>query len=30
MVRKFLRDLFSPGRGAGETPRAEAGVEYKG
>ena len=30
MVRKFLRDLFSPRSGASETPRAEASVEYKG
>lgn len=30
MVRKFLRDLFSPRRGTSETPRSEASVEYKG
>ena len=30
MVRKFLRDLFSSRKGAGETTRAEASVEYKG
>jgi hypothetical protein len=29
MMRKFLRDLFSPRSGASETPRAEAGIEYK-
>ena len=28
MMRKFLRDLFSPRSGASETPRAEAGIEY--
>ena len=30
MVRKFLRGLFSAGRGAGETPRAGESIEYKG
>ena len=30
MVRKFLRDLFSRGSAAGETPGAGESVEYKG
>jgi hypothetical protein len=29
-MRKFLRNLFSPASRAGETPRAEASIEYKG
>jgi len=30
MLRKFVRDLFARGSGAGKTPRAGASVEYKG
>jgi hypothetical protein len=30
MVMKFLRGLFSPGSAGGDTPQAEAPVEYNG